>query len=119
MSLLADDDGIKHYEKTSLSCVSADNLAGDLAEIGRKQVILTGMETHVCILQSAINLLSNDCQVFIVSDVVCSRHREGYETSLIRLNQAGAIITNTESAVFEWLRDTKHEHFKSLQSLIR
>lgn len=119
MNLLADGDGIKRYEKTSFSCVGANNFSEDLAASGRKQIILTGMETHVCILQSAIDLLNLEYQVIIISDAVCSRHRESYETAMIRLNQAGAIITNTESVIFEWLRDSKHEHFKSLQTLVR
>lgn len=112
-------DHAKRYEKTSFSCVGADHFVEDLKQSQRKQILLTGMETHVCILQSAIDLLNLGFQVIVISDAVCSRHRENYETALLRLRQAGAIITNSESVLFEWLRDAKHEHFKTLQSLIK
>lgn len=109
----------RRYEKTSFSCTGAGNFSADLRQTQRKQVFLTGMETHVCILQSAMDLLQLGYQVIVVSEAVCSRHRESYETALQRLRQAGVVITNSESVVFEWLRDAKHEQFKTLQPLLR
>lgn len=109
----------RRYEKTCFSCSGADNFISDLASSGRKQVLLTGMETHVCILQSAIDLLNLGYQVVVVSEAVCSRHRESYESALRRMLQAGAVIANSESVVFEWLRDAGNEHFKTLQSLLK
>lgn len=109
----------KVYEKTSFSCTDAAGFCDDLSSTGRKQVIITGMETHVCVLQTAIDLLSFDYQVIVVSDAVCSRHRESYETALSRLRQTGVVVANAESILFEWLRDARHEHFKTLQPLIR
>jgi nicotinamidase-related amidase len=111
--------GARRYEKTAFSCCGAEQFTADLRATGRKQILLTGMETHVCILQSALDLLLLGYQVFIVSEAVCSRHRESYETALDRLRQAGAVIINAESVVFEWLRDARHEHFKILQPLLR
>ena len=109
----------RRYEKTAFSCTGAENFKTDLQASGRNQVLLTGMETHVCILQSAIDLLNLGYQVIVVSEAVCSRHRESYETALQRMRQAGAVVTNSESVVFEWLRDAKDEHFKTLQSLLK
>ena len=109
----------RRYEKTVFSCTGADNFLDDLQASGRKQILLTGMETHVCILQTAIDLLHLDYQVIVVSEAVCSRHRESYETALQRMRQAGAVITSSESVLFEWLRDAKHEHFRTLQSLLK
>lgn len=109
----------KRFEKTSFSCLGADNFKADLESSGRRQVLLTGMETHVCILQSAMDLLNLGYQVIVVSEAVCSRHRESYESALRRMLQAGAVIANSESVVFEWLRDAKNEHFKTLQSLLK
>lgn len=107
------------YEKTCFSCTGADSFVDDLKQSGRKQVLLTGMETHVCILQSAMDLLNLGYEVIIASDAVCSRQRESYETSLHRMRQSGVIITTSESVVFEWLRDSKHEHFKYLQPFLK
>ena len=109
----------RRYEKTSFSCAGADTFISDLRQTRRKQVLLTGMETHVCILQSAMDLLQLGYQVVVVAEAVCSRHRESYETALQRLRQAGVVITSSESVVFEWLRDAKHEQFKTLQPLLR
>ena len=114
--LLADD--AKRYEKTSFSCAGTTEFMEALSQSGRKQAILVGMEAHVCVLQTAMDLKSLGYQIFVVADAVCSRHRESYETALIRMRQAGVIIVNAESVLFEWLRDAKHEQFKTIQSLI-
>lgn len=111
--------GARRYEKTAFSCTGADRFISDLQASGRNQVLLTGMETHVCILQSAIGLLNLGYQVIVAAEAVCSRHRESYETALQRMRQAGAVVTNSESVVFEWLRDAGDEHFKALQSLLK
>ena len=87
--------------------------------MGRKQIILTGIEAHICVLQTAMDLQNAKYDVFVVNDAVCSRQRENYENALQRLQQAGVIICNTESVLFEWLRDSRHEHFKTISALIR
>jgi len=107
------------FEKTCFSCVGADNFLEKLKSSGKKQIILLGLEAHVCVLQTAIDLLVNDYQVFVVIDGICSRHRENYETSLLRMRQSGIITCNAESVLFEWLRDSKNEHFKTLSDLVR
>ena len=114
--LLADD--ARRYEKTSFSCAGTNDFVEALSGSGRKQVILVGMEAHVCVLQTALDLQALGYQIFVVADAVCSRHRESYETALSRMRQAGVIIVNAESVLFEWMRDAKHEQFKTVQSLI-
>ena len=107
------------YEKTTFSCMGAGNFAEDLARLGRGQVILTGMETHICVLQTAIELQRTGATVFVAADAVCSRQRDNYETGLQRLHGEGIIITVTESILFEWMRDARHELFKQIQALVR
>ncbi len=109
----------KRYEKTSFSCTGAENFLDDLAQLGHKQIVLAGMEAHVCVMQTALHLLNLDYQVVVVVDGVCSRHRESYETALQRLRQAGVVITDAEAIMFEWVRDSKQEGFKALQALVR
>ena len=111
--------GTKQYEKTCFSCAGADNFSEDLAATNRKQVILAGMEAHICVLQTALDLLSRGYVVFVAADAICSRHRESYETALHRLQKAGVIVCDAESVLFEWLRDAGHAHFKEVQTLIR
>ena len=112
-------ESARRYEKTSFSCVNAEGLLDDLKSTGRKQVIIAGMEAHICVMQTAIELLSQDFEVFVVVDAICSRHRESYETALTRLRSAGATILDAESVLFEWVRDARHDHFKALQAMVR
>jgi nicotinamidase-related amidase len=105
--------------KTGFSCTSADGLVDAMDATGRRQVVLIGMEAHVCVLQSAFQLQHIGYQSFVVADAVCSRHRESYETALQRMQHGGIVVTDSESVLFEWTRDSRHPHFKELQGLIR
>ena len=108
----------KRFEKTCFSCVNANNFINELDKCGRKQIILLGLEAHICVLQTAIDLLTAGLNVFVVTDGVCSRQRENYEAALQRMSQSGVIICNAESVLFEWLRDSNHEHFKTLSAMV-
>lgn len=103
-------------EKTCFSGCSAD---GFEASLSGRQVVLAGMETHVCVMQTALELHALGRQVFVVEDAVCSRRKPNHKNALARLRQAGVVVTNTESVLFEWLRDARHEHFKALSRLIK
>ncbi|PHS26648.1 MAG: hydrolase [Methylophaga sp.] len=105
-------------EKTCFSCASADDFMTTLRASHRRQVILTGMEAHICVLQTALALLAQGFQVFVVEDAVCSRSQQNQDNAMQRLRQAGVIITNAESVLFEWLADAKHPQFKALSQLI-
>ena len=109
----------KIYEKTSFSLGAVPEFLADLAHSGRTQVALCGMEAHICILQTAIDLAHAGYEVFVIADAVCSRFRESYETALDRLRVGGVAITDSESVLFEWLRDAGNPHFKALQALVR
>jgi nicotinamidase-related amidase len=76
------------------------------------------MEAHICVLQTALALLAQGFQVFVVEDAICSRTQQNQDNALQRLRQAGVIITNTESVLFEWLSDAKHPEFRTLSKLI-
>lgn len=106
-------------EKTCFSCYRSPDFVEKLAEHSRRQVLLTGMESHVCVMQTAAQLSEHGYQVFVVQDAVCSRRKQHHKNALARLRQAGIQVIMTESALFEWLRDAKHEQFKSVAALIR
>lgn len=110
---------VQHFEKTCFSCYSAPEFREALHSSTRKQVILAGMETHVCVLQTALELNDAGNQVFVAEDAVCSRAEAHHHNALARLRQAGVIVSNTESVLFEWLRDASHAHFKQVSALIR
>lgn len=90
-----------------------------LSESGRAQVILAGMETHVCILQTALELKRTGREVFVIEDAVCSRAEGHHQNALARLRHNGVTVTNTESVLFEWLGDAAHKEFKNISRLIR
>ena len=113
---LTDSEAI---EKTCFSCFAAEGFITAVSLSQRQQIILCGMESHVCVLQTAIELQQAGYQVFVVEDAVCSRHKRNHKNALARLRQAGVIVTNTESVIFEWLRDAGHPDFKSLSRLLR
>lgn len=82
-------------------------------------IILVGMEAHICVLQTALDLLKAEKTVFVVEDAILSRMPANKANAIARLQQAGAVITNTESVIFEWLGNANHEAFKALSKLIR
>lgn len=104
--------------KTAFSCCDEPKfqckLAGD-----RSQVILTGMEAHICVLQTALALKEHGRQVFVVEDAVLSRNPANKANTLARLRQAGIIVSNAESVLFEWLGKAEGDSFKTLSKLIR
>jgi nicotinamidase-related amidase len=106
-------------EKTGFSCTAATGFDAVVRNTERPQIVLSGMECHVCVLQTAMDLLAAGLQPYVVEDAVCSRKLENYENALRRLEQAGAVIATTESVMFEWLRDARNEHFKTLSAMVR
>ncbi len=112
------NDKSKSFEKTSFSCLQANGLSEHLEKLNKKQIIMIGLESHICVLQSAIELTEIGYDVFVISDAIASRKLTSYETALTRLEQANIWLLNTESVLFEWLRDASHPEFKSLSKLI-
>jgi nicotinamidase-related amidase len=112
------NESSRSFDKTCFSCLDAENLDEHLNLLKKKQLILTGIEAHICVLQSAIEFNEKGFEVFVVTDAIASRKSTSYETALLRLNLAGVSLINTESVLFEWLRDASHPHFKSLSKLI-
>lgn len=106
-------------EKTCFSCCGADGFERALAQTDRSQVILAGMESHVCVLQTAMDLQAKSYDVFVANDAVCSRTKHNHKNALQRMSQAGIIISNTESVMFEWVRDASHPKFKEVSGLLR
>ncbi|MFN2309702.1 MAG: isochorismatase family protein [Gammaproteobacteria bacterium] len=106
-------------EKTAFSCCGAEGFDTTARAEGRTQWVLCGMEAHVCVLQTALELQARGLMVFVAEDGVCSRSVANQANALARLRQAGVIVSNTESILFEWLRDAGDPQFKALSALIR
>jgi nicotinamidase-related amidase len=116
---LAQDLGAyPRIEKTCFSCFDSSQFRSRLRG-DRPQIILAGMEAHICVLQTALQLQETGKQVFVVEDAVISRNPLNKTNALLRLRQAGVIVSNTESIVFEWLRVAEGDAFKQISRLVR
>jgi Isochorismatase family len=104
--------------KTAFSCCGAAGFLADLRRGDRPYVVLVGMETHVCIAQTALDLMAAGLTVFLPVDALGSRHGIDHATALRRLERAGAVPTTVEAIAFEWLGDAAHPQFKSVSKLV-
>lgn len=106
-------------EKSTFSCARDDAFNEAMAEIGRKQAILVGMETHVCVYQTALDLIRAGYSVFVLDDAVCSRFPHNYSSGLRSLVHAGATVFSTETALFSMLKAAGTDEFKKISSLLK
>ena len=102
----------KKYEKTSFSALEV------LPEL-KENVVIFGIETHICVYQTVMDLLEKGHNVYVVSDCCASRSEINYKTSLELMKQFGAKITTLEIVLFELLKSSKHPNFKEVQALIK
>jgi nicotinamidase-related amidase len=106
-------------EKMTFSCCREGSFLNPLSETGRKKVILAGMETHVCVLQTCIDLLREGYMVHAVSDAICSRTTDNFRTAIEFMRDAGAIITCAETVMFQLLEKAGTEEFKLISRRIK
>lgn len=107
------------FEKMAFSSCGSAEFVEALKSTGRTQVIITGMETHVCVLQTVIELRDAGLNVHVVKDAVMSRDRENWSTAIQTMTLAGAIPTCTEAAMFQLVKVAGTEEFKKLSKLVR
>jgi nicotinamidase-related amidase len=106
-------------QKMTFSCCGAPAVMAELANHGIQQVIVTGIECHVCVQQTGLDLLAHGFQVHLPKDAVSSRKAIDYETAIERMARAGVIITTIESSMFELLVQAGTPEFKQVAKLIK
>jgi nicotinamidase-related amidase len=106
-------------EKVSFSCCGDKGILAGIAESGRKTIIVTGMETHICVLQTVLDLLKKGYYVQIVNDAVISRKKGNWRLGLSLASSAGALISSTETILFQLLKQAGTPEFKKLSKLVR
>ena len=111
--------GYQPVEKITFDCCGEEKFLETISSLNRKQVILTGMETHICVLQTCLGLLSDGYDVHVVADAVCSRKKDAYKTALSFMQNAGSIITCTETVLFQLLQRAGTDAFKVISKRIR
>jgi len=108
-----------HFEKTTFSCCGNEDGLAAIKATGKKIVILAGIETHVCVLQTALDLIENGLQPVLVTDCVDSRKDKDKQIAIQRLVQAGVIPTTYECLLFELTVNSKSPVFKEISKLVK
>jgi len=115
----------RFQEKTSFGCCGDPDFDGLLGELRpdlgstQRQIVVAGIEAHVCVMQTVLELLRKGSQVFVCWEAVSCRGEEYRRHALERMAQAGAVITNHESVGFEWARHKDHPSFKNMSALFK
>ena len=107
------------FEKMTFSCCGNEEFVDHLKQSGRKQIIVTGMETHVCVLQTVIDLLDEEFDIHLVNDAVMSRSASNRQTAIESMVLAGAVPTSTEAVVFQLLKIAGTDPFRKLSKLVK
>ncbi len=107
------------FEKTCFSAAEVTGFSSALDESGRNHILLCGIESHVCVLQTAHDLLERGLAVHVVCDAVTSRTEANRDIGLNRMAASGAVLTSVETALFELLGGAGTDEFKAIQSLIK
>src|SRR5260370_23313154 len=105
--------------KVAFSCCTISSVVDNFRRAARPKLLLGGIETHVCVQQTALDLLALGFRVYVPADGVASRFALDHEQALRRLENAGAIVTTCESAVFDWIRAARTPHFKEISRLVQ
>ncbi|HTX87901.1 MAG TPA: hydrolase [Bacteroidales bacterium] len=116
VSVLGD---LKRIEKMSFSCCDEPTVMEGIAVLGRENIIVGGIESHVCVLQTVVDLKRNGYHPIVVEDCISSRRENDKRIAVERMRQEGAVITTYESLLFELLRFSGTEQFKAISRLVK
>ena len=109
----------KHIEKLAFSCCGDERFMGELKRLNKKNVILMGIESHVCVLQTALDLIAEEFQPVLIEDCVSSRKLNDKKIAVERMRQSGAIVSTYESILFELTEVSGTDLFKSIVKLVK
>lgn len=107
-------DQTRSPEKTHFSCMADTSIQKHIGDYERDQLILVGIEAHVCVMQTALQAKEQGFDVFVVADAISSRFALDKELALARMQQQGIVIVSREMLLFEWIRTSQHPDFKAL-----
>ncbi len=110
---------VESISKTSFSCCGEDKFNAALQGLNRRQILVTGIETHICVHQTALQLIDAGYEVQVVADAVSSRTLANKKIGLNKMHAAGAVITSSETALYELLRAAEGPQFKAVLKLVK
>jgi nicotinamidase-related amidase len=109
----------KPLPKVAFSCCGDEGFQQELMAVSRRQILICGIETHVCVYQTTVDLLASGYEVEVVADVVSSRTAENREIALQRIRDEGAGITSVEMALFELMKAAEGPKFKEVSKIVK
>ena len=112
-------EDIPVFEKVTFNALEADGVLEKIKSYGRKQIVICGIETHICVHQTAAALLREGFEVYVVKDACASRNKYEFKQGIELMESNGAKVTCVEIVLFEWLKTAKNPHFKEIQTLIK
>ena len=118
ISELLPKNGFRKFEKMEFSIAKLEEFLKELADKKISNLIVCGIETHICIQQTVLDCLQKGFEVFLISDSIGSRNRVDHEIALQRMTQSGAILTTTESIIFELCKTADRKEFKEIRNII-
>ncbi len=105
--------------KYTFSCCNNNEFMEEVKSLNRKQILLTGIETHICVFQTALDLIKDGYEVGVIEDCVSSRTQLNKDIGIKRMNQAGVVTTSCEMVLFELMKSTKADGFREITGLIK
>lgn len=118
-TLIKELEGLSAIQKMTFSCSGAGNLFPRLKDNDASQVVVAGIESHVCVQQTVLDLLANDFQVNVAVDAISSRNEMDYRTAIDRMRHHGAEITTTEAILFELLNVCGTDEFRQISKIVK
>lgn len=109
----------KYIEKITFSCCGNAEFIDKLNASGKKNIIIAGVEAHICVQQTVLDLLSNGFNVYVVADCIGSRYERDYDFAIDRMRQEGAFVTTMESVLFEFLVRADHPNRNEISNLVK
>jgi nicotinamidase-related amidase len=106
-------------EKTAFSSCGASTFESELERTQATHVLICGIEAHICVNQTTHDLLERGYLVHLLTDCITARTEQNRQVGLAKMQQSGAVPSSTELALFELMRDARHEQFKAIQKLIK
>lgn len=107
------------FEKTYFNALLEEGFLDKIRSYGQKQIVIMGIETHICVYQTALALMNEGFEVYVVKDACASRNKYEFKQGINGMQAEGAKITCVEIVLFEWLKGARHPRFKEVQALIK
>lgn len=106
-------------DKMAFSCAGSEHFLQRLELTDRTQVLICGIESHICVCQTAVDLLGLEYEVFLAADAISARSQDAHDIAMRRVSDGGGWITHSESCVYEWMRSADHPNFRDVLGFVK